>query len=67
MKFKFLAAFALPFFFSFNIYGQEESNSYVEEVVVTGSNIQRSGYTAISPVQVKSRDEMLAEGATLEK
>ena len=35
----------------------------IEEIVVTGSNIQRTGYSAISPVQVKNRDEMLAEGA----
>ena len=63
MKYKLLGIFVLPFFISFNINGQEASNSNVEEVVVTGSNIQRSGYTAISPVQVKNRDEMLAEGA----
>ena len=63
MKFKLLGMFALPFFISFNINGQDASNSDIEEVVVTGSNIQRSGYTAISPVQVKNRDEMLAEGA----
>ena len=55
--------FVLPFFLSINTNGQESTNNDVEEVVVTGSNIQRSGYTAISPVQVKNRDEMLAEGA----
>tara|TARA_B110000503_G_scaffold42451_1_gene69536 strand:+ start:578 stop:3298 length:2721 start_codon:yes stop_codon:yes gene_type:complete len=63
MKFKLLGMLALSFFISFNINAQEASNSDIEEVVVTGSNIQRSGYTAISPVQVKNRDEMLAEGA----
>ena len=42
MKFKLLGMFALPFFISFNINGQDASNSNVEEVVVTGSNIQRS-------------------------
>ena len=63
MKYKLLGIFVLPFFISFNINGQEALDSNVEEVVVTGSNIQRSGYTAISPVQVKNRDEMLAEGA----
>ena len=55
--------FVLPLFLSININGQESTNNDVEEIVVTGSNIQRSGYTAISPVQVKNRDEMLAEGA----
>ena len=40
--------FVLPFFLSININGQESTNTDVEEVVVTGSNIQRSGYTAIS-------------------
>ena len=44
--------FVLPFFLSVNINGQESTNKDVEEVVVTGSNIQWSGYTAISPVQV---------------
>ena len=48
---------------SLNISGQDSSNNEIEEIVVTGSNIQRTGYTAISPVQVKNRDEMLAEGA----
>ena len=55
--------FILTFFLSLNTNGQEPTNKSVEEIVVTGSNIQRSGYTAISPVQVKNRDEMLAEGA----
>jgi iron complex outermembrane receptor protein len=48
---------------SLNISGQETPNNEIEEIVVTGSNIQRTGYSAISPVQVKNRDEMLAEGA----
>ena len=43
--------------------GQEASVPLVEEVLVTGSNIQRSGFEAISPVQVINRTDMLAEGA----
>ena len=63
MKNNLIGLLVLPFFLSLNVVGQESSELEIEEVVVTGSNIQRSGYTAISPVQVKNRDEMLAEGA----
>ena len=63
MKKSIIGLLVLPFMLSLNISGQESSNNEIEEIVVTGSNIQRSGYSAISPVQVKNRDEMLAEGA----
>ena len=63
MKNNLIGLLVLPFFLSLNIVAQDSSELEIEEVVVTGSNIQRSGYTAISPVQVKNRDEMLAEGA----
>lgn len=39
------------------------ANDVIEEIKVTGSNIQRSGFTAISPVQVVNRASMLADGA----
>lgn len=35
----------------------------IDEVVVTGSNIQRGGSAAISPVQVIGRENLLADGA----
>ena len=63
MKKSIIGLLVLPFILSLNISGQESSNNEIEEIVVTGSNIQRTGYSAISPVQVKNRDEMLAEGA----
>ena len=63
MKKSIIGLLVLPFMLSLNISGQEISNNEIEEIVVTGSNIQRTGYSAISPVQVKNRDEMLAEGA----
>jgi len=63
MKKSIIGLLVLPFMLSLNISGQDSSNNEIEEIVVTGSNIQRTGYTAISPVQVKNRDEMLAEGA----
>ena len=63
MKRSIIGLLVLPFILSLNISGQETPNNEIEEIVVTGSNIQRTGYSAISPVQVKNRDEMLAEGA----
>jgi len=45
------------------VVAEEESSEVMEEVMVTGSNIQRSGITAVSPVQVVNRDDILADGA----
>ncbi|HAZ79868.1 MAG TPA: hypothetical protein DCX08_08040 [Porticoccaceae bacterium] len=56
-------AFAAAFAGSTMVQGQEKSGASIDEILVTGSNIQRSGFEAISPVQVMNRDEMLAEGA----
>ena len=56
-------AFAAAFAGSAMVHGQEKSGASIDEILVTGSNIQRSGFEAISPVQVMNRDEMLAEGA----
>ena len=56
-------AFAAAFAGSTMVHGQEKSGASIDEILVTGSNIQRSGFEAISPVQVMNRDEMLAEGA----
>ena len=56
-------AFAAAFAGSAMVHGQEKSGASIDEILVTGSNIQRSGFEAISPVQVMKRDEMLAEGA----
>jgi iron complex outermembrane receptor protein len=44
----------------------EPSNTVqeIEEVLVTGSHIRRSGYDGRSPIQVIDRDQMIAEGAS---
>ena len=58
-----IGALAAAFTASAAVQGQDASANTIEEVVVTGSNIQRSGFTAVSPVQVVNREDMLAEGA----
>ena len=58
-----IGAFAAAFTASAAAQGQDASPNTIEEVVVTGSNIQRSGFSAVSPVQVVNREDMLAEGA----
>ena len=58
-----IGAFAAAFTASAAAQGQDASANTIEEVVVTGSNIQRSGFAAVSPVQVVNREDMLAEGA----
>jgi iron complex outermembrane receptor protein len=42
----------------------EESEPVIEEIVVTGSHIRRSGYETRSPIQIIDRDQMMAEGAS---
>lgn len=58
-----IGAFAAAFTASAAAQGQDASANTIEEVVVTGSNIQRTGFAAVSPVQVVNREDMLAEGA----
>ena len=58
-----IGALAAAFTASAAVQGQDASANTIEEVVVTGSNIQRSGFAAVSPVQVVNREDMLAEGA----
>lgn len=51
--------------FSVGVAAQDgiDTGEAIEEIAVTGSNIQRSGFTAVSPVQVVDRASMLADGA----
>jgi iron complex outermembrane receptor protein len=58
-----IGALAAAFTASAAVQGQDASANTIEEVVVTGSNIQRSGFAAVSPVQVVNREDMLSEGA----
>jgi iron complex outermembrane receptor protein len=58
-----VGAFAAAVAGSTMVHGQEKKGISIDEVIVTGSNVQRSGFEAISPVQVMNREQMLAEGA----
>ncbi len=66
-KFSLSAALASAFLIPTTVLAQDEEEMMLEEVIVTGSRIQRSDLTSVSPISVFSEADILDSGhVTLE-